>query len=572
MRQALHTMPLQAMTSGRVLLAALAMLVACSAQPALAQAPAPVLENRTYSPLHYRTKVARGAYSDWKILLPGDTWEQDGARDLAIEIWFDDKRTERYDLAPGTTYGLVRSGPRAEPEFLECESRAWRAPAPPGAPPQYLLAHAPHASVSKWVEAARSSGAPAASPFVALERFLAVCQRDQHSCRLSLKQLAADCTRAQKEGSLPQELRLVRGFTWFFGYMVDDQNDDVILLGVKDRTRPPIDVDCLASAIKAVEDGTTPYCSLDETGAKDLRKAVVAGVPWKTRYAEVMIKADHDMGSIATGLLKPGIPGFKSKLDHFADIISTMGPDGELERNAQGDWMYAGERWWFNFDSDVARAVADTSGKLLYLHKNPIRLSTERKVNGSFGSGQTFLSSRRFVEDFTRHLEAIGKQYPSIGELQALFRLYDLFRHLREVGQTRVPAADYWTSSYQHPYEGPPATMPKAPATIKVRMRADVPRLVAGASFSGTEDLPGYNVLHFQFHGNGRVTMLDADGATQGTCHIDGSQVTLRFHNGSVVYHGAWTERSLSGAATNGKRIWSWKMTMGFEPTVWTFQ
>ena len=81
------------------------------------------------------------------------------------------------------------------------------------------------------------------------------------------------------------------------------------------------------------------------------------------------------------------------------------------------------------------------------------------------------LSAVRFAESFTHNMDTLGRQYPSIAELQGLFRLYDLMRHLRDVGQTVVPDMDYWVSQYVHPYEGPPSAMPKTPVTRKIRAR-----------------------------------------------------------------------------------------------------
>jgi hypothetical protein len=125
-----------------------------------------------------------------------------------------------------------------------------------------------------------------------------------------------------------------------------------------------------------------------------------------------------------------------------------------------GDERQFVNRWWFNFNSRVPRAVADSSGKLVYLYGNPVRLSTEQQVKGSFGTGDTTVSATRFAEDFTEHMEVLGKHYPNIAELKAMYRLYDLMRHLRQVSETVPPNVSYWVKDYQPPYEGPPPAMP----------------------------------------------------------------------------------------------------------------
>src|SRR5262249_37572199 len=131
---------------------------------------------------------------------------------------------------------------------------------------------------------------------------------------------------AEKEGGcLTAELRFLRGFTWFVGYLVNDVDDDVILLGLKDPSRPPLDIDCLVTAIKSAYSGSVPYCSLEDHPDPAYKKCVVEGVPWNTRWAETMIFADDDMGKTLSGALDPHIPGFKIWRRHFHEIVTKLG-------------------------------------------------------------------------------------------------------------------------------------------------------------------------------------------------------------------------------------------------------
>ena len=371
-----------------ILLGALLALASAFAGQAVAADQATiVLENRTYSPLHYRGRTAQGNRWAWQVLLPGGTAEHTADRLRDIEVWFNDSRTDHYPLQAGKVYAWHRPSPRGAAEFMRCLGRGRSAPTSPARP---LYGD---------------------DPFGPLERFVEQCDQQKHDYRLSLKDLARDCAAAQKKGPLPEELRFVRGFTWFFGCMIDAEEQDVILLGIKDPARPPIDIDCLATAINAVAANTVPACSLDLHPDPRYHQSVIRGVPWKSRFAEVMIKADYDMGRTFAGLLQPNIPGFKTHLDYREEVLTTLGDEPE------GGMGKCYVRWWFNFDSDVARAVADQTGKLLYLHTNPVRLSTETAVNGKFGTGKQSESAVRFAEQFTRHLDALGKEYPSIGEL-----------------------------------------------------------------------------------------------------------------------------------------------------------
>jgi hypothetical protein len=251
-------------------------------------------------------------------------------------------------------------------------------------------------------------------------------------------------------------------------------NRDVVLLGIKDPTRPPVDIDCLATAIKCACSDSVPLCSLDDHPDPNFQKSVVKGVPWKTRWADVMIRADYDMKKLAQGALDPSIDGFKSHEQHHADVMFTLGLDGEGGTGSGDDkTRHYVDRWWFNFDSQVPRAIADDAGKVVYLYSNPVRLSTEALVNGAFGSGQTSTSATRFAEDFTTHMGTLGKHYPNIAELLAMFRLYDLMRHLRQASHATPPDMDYWLKKYEHPYEGPPEAMPTLDLTSEIRVRVE---------------------------------------------------------------------------------------------------
>jgi hypothetical protein len=423
------------------------LFLVCMGTPARADADTIDLENQTYTPLHYRVRPPGAEFSGWRVVLPGETSQYSSHAQMVIDVWCDEERSEKYNLRRGNRYTYYRGKPGAVPEFAACEGPGPAIPSPPGAPP-----------------ANTSSGDACFAP---LSRFVARCKELKQPYCLSLKSLAAECARAQKVGGgLPAELRYLHGFTWFVGYVVDDAKRDVMLLGVKDPTRPPANIDCLATAIKAAYSGSVPYCSLDADPNPALQKCVIRGVPWKSHWAEVMIRADYDMKRLAVGRWDPGITGFKSWKRHVDEIVFSEGWAGEGPATSEGSQTrFDQNRWWFNFNSAVPRAIADEAGKVVYLHGNPVRLSTEQLVKGSFGSGQTTVSATRFAEGFTEHVEVLGTHYPNIAELLAMYRLYDLVRHLREASRAMPPDMAYWVKKYEHPYEGPPATMPTLTST-----------------------------------------------------------------------------------------------------------
>src|SRR5207302_1506297 len=76
---------------------------------------------------------------------------------------------------------------------------------------------------------------------------------------------------------------------------------------------------------------------------------------------------------------------------------------------------------------------------------------------------------------------------------------------------------------------------------------------LAGTVWSGSERLSGYGKLSFRLRANNRATMHDARDTMEGTWHHSGSQVTLRFDDGRVVYRGTLNGDTLSGSASNGE-------------------
>jgi hypothetical protein len=87
------------------------------------------------------------------------------------------------------------------------------------------------------------------------------------------------------------------------------------------------------------------------------------------------------------------------------------------------------------------------------------------------------------------------------------------------------------------------------------------PVVASGVSgrWTGTEDFQGYGDLVFEFEPAGVSFMTDKDGRRQGTWTQQGSDVTVAFYNGTVVYRAAVSGTTMSGTATNGKTTWNWR-------------
>lgn len=411
-----------------------------------------LIENRTYTPLWYRTQGG-GGYGKWTALLPGERHAFHRWATLRVETSLVGG-VKKFTLAGGNTYYYGRRDQKGAANFrTDAADRArgaWRRLMPPKM--EYYTANANNA-------------------FAPLMKFMDEADRYGDEYKLSLRDFAVECYDAQQEGGkLPHDLRYMKGFTWFFGYIIDRAKNDVILLGLKDPTHPPLDVDCLATAIKAVHEGRMPACSLENKPGAKHQTTVIDGIPWNTRWAQVMIDADYLMKKLSLGVEKSRIPGLNSKWYYEywwrRRQLEAMYSEGSFKAGST-------DRWWFNFDNNAERALASPAGDLVVLYRNPVRLSTEQQVDGAFGSGQTTSYSVDFADDFSREMETAGLHYPSVGELLSLFRLYDLFLHLRTVGQVGPPGLGYWTDHYQHPYAGPPAGMPTITRNVTYRWNSD---------------------------------------------------------------------------------------------------
>jgi hypothetical protein len=287
-----------------------------------------------------------------------------------------------------------------------------------------------------------------------LEKFLLQCQLDGKPFKLSLKLLAEEWIEGNRVGRIPKAVETLRGFTWFFGFLVDRERDDVYLLGLVDTARPPIDFDCLVTALRAVHSGEAPFCSLDRHTDPKLQKTVIGGVDWKTRWAEIMVEADYDMKKMAIGEINTHVRGLTSWFDRKIDFAFQGGDPMAPQVN----------RWWFS-RNDVPRTLIIDSPKgqppdLVLLLENPVVVLTEEEVDGKYGTGAVTKEAKDFANSMTKNLSAVGQSNRPIAQLLSLYRLLDLAVHLHVVGGVSPPKSDFWFTSYSGSFNGPPKSFP----------------------------------------------------------------------------------------------------------------
>jgi hypothetical protein len=284
-----------------------------------------------------------------------------------------------------------------------------------------------------------------------LERLVRTAKDAGVPFKLSLTQLAADC--AAQKGALPDSLRQMRGFNWFFGFAIDRAAGDVYLLGYHDPEKPPIDLDCWVSALRAAWDGAEPFCSLDPDPDPRWQKAVVGGVARESRAASVLIGADYVMKSIAQGREDPKLPGLTSWADRLVASKSLVGNGGAQQLN----------RWWFTRPPKAVPHTLVVDDDVVVLTLNPVILRSELAADGAFGTGATAGEAEEFARDFTRNLTPLSKKYGSIARLLAVYRLVDLATHLKHFlneANLPLPGKEFWLTGYASPCAGPPQRLP----------------------------------------------------------------------------------------------------------------
>jgi hypothetical protein len=141
----------------------------------------------------------------------------------------------------------------------------------------------------------------------------------------------------------------------------------------------------------------------------------------------------------------------------------------------------------------------------------------------------------------------------SLDELR--FQLEDLFKMIRSTHPLWSPLSGDAAAPAGNGVPAPAGNAGQAP------QQHTAAKNVAGSTWTGSENLPGYGKLTFAFRAGGAVTMFDAKGETQGTWTQSGDQVAIRFNG--CVYQGRINGQTLSGSGrlTQGQ-TWTFQVTL----------
>lgn len=257
-------------------------------------------------------------------------------------------------------------------------------------------------------------------------------------------------------GSLPNSLYHLCGLKEISGYVVDKANRDVLLIGKVDRSSPPLYLDDFVVALRIAfgkYGGQTPGCSIDhdagvlrqldnirrrlaarilpaereqlikqwETVCASSQRVSVSGVPFYTRFAQVMVRADYELKRVADGSDELNLAFFSS----VSDIILS-----EAASNMRKGRYYpvpaVFNRFWF---APGENSYTETHNAVFLSHCE-VKLRTAEQYLNSKGKAahRLYVNSyaRQFAEDFSNFYPDIAAQRPIFRELQNLYRFVAL--------------------------------------------------------------------------------------------------------------------------------------------------
>jgi len=281
---------------------------------------------------------------------------------------------------------------------------------------------------------------------------------------ISLKVLQQKLKALHGTNSRPTNLYYLCGINRILGYVVDEANQDIILIGKVDKKLPRLYLDDFVVALRNAWHkytelkGNTRYysnpgCSIDPDPkvyqklhqvwkqTKDTDEAVkqwertchspqavrVFGIPFNTRFARVMVKADYDMKRLVDG---------SDELSIFA-FNSLMGMEFEREkvRLRKGESRSAPvnnlNRFWFS--PGEYRFLEDDG--TVFIERCTVKLLTEEeRVNEEgkiVGAGRANPTAKQFAGDFTAFYDEIATERPIFRELENMFRFVALAKALK---------------------------------------------------------------------------------------------------------------------------------------------
>jgi hypothetical protein len=321
---------------------------------------------------------------------------------------------------------------------------------------------------------------------------------------VSLRALQSRLQRALAKGEVTDDLLHLCGITRVVGYVVDESNRDLVLLGEVEPGAPPLHVEDLAVALRnawlryASRQGRTlfysdPGCSIDpdprviqrlnEIGQSEAmgeeiddwcatcaepQTVRVMGVPFDSHFAKVMVEADYLMKRAVDGSLELGIPGFTS----LASMTLAIAHDDLAAGRPLSLPRSSLNRFWFY----LGKAGFQEEEGVVTIEHCPVVLLTEEQHltrEGLSGLSRPDPLAQRFAESFGAHYRQIAAKRPIYLELEGLFRFAALAQLIK---YQRVKAdLDYLLDQFPVHEVRVDRTLPGIYRVKSIEKRRDIP-------------------------------------------------------------------------------------------------
>lgn len=302
----------------------------------------------------------------------------------------------------------------------------------------------------------------------------------------ALQEMANEC---MAKGTCSKDIHHLYGIKRVSGYVIDEKNKDLILIGEVDDTSPPLYLEDFVIALRnewliyaPLKDNTylysPPGCSIDpdpdvlnslqhissqisrssnpeevqkylsqwHTVCSQSQQVRVMGIPTDSRFAEVMVDADYYMKRLVDGSVTLDIPRFISLTDMTLSIARSDVEAGKPSTIP----LSSLNRFWF---SPGENSFLEGEG-IVYISNSEVILLTEEehltKRGEVVGTEKPNPLADEFAKNFSARYAEIAKIKPIYTELEALFRFVSLAKMMkyRNAASEAGLSLDYLLNQY----------------------------------------------------------------------------------------------------------------------------
>lgn len=285
---------------------------------------------------------------------------------------------------------------------------------------------------------------------------------------VSLRVLQERVKRCMAKGKCPENILELCGLKKINGFVIDQKNRDLILVGRVDATAPALYLEDFVIALRnawwkyAPLRGNTYYysapgCSIDpnpetiqrlqqvgrgifshsgemekslqkwDTICSEPQTVRILGVPFDSHFAKICVDADYYMKRLVNGSVSLGIEGFES----LTDMTLSKAKEDVVQNRPISMPLSCLNRFWF-FPGEN-RYVEDKG--VVLIRRCQVKLLTEEefltKAGKVAGSGRANPLAQTFSENFTAKYSQIANKRQIYAELEGLFRFVALAKIMK---------------------------------------------------------------------------------------------------------------------------------------------